>query len=599
MNYYPKFVERFYKRDFKNQIKNIEKSEYIEVKGKCMPFAILTPHASIEYSGRVALSAFEQIKWKEIDRVVILGTYHNTKKDSGWIIPAWEKIDFLGTEIKVDVESVKEFKEIRPFRIDKENAFEKEHSWEVQIPFLIYKEYKGVIFPILIGETINDNDKVIEKMMDRFLYDNKTVVILTIDLTHYGKQYGLEWKLPRIMIKEKIKLLDNKMIKAIIEKNEEEFKEAAISTDGMSVIMLWIKMMKMNKRKMISRLVALSTSSEYLKEDEEDENFTSVSYTSIVFEYENCMNKQNNTINVWKKAKEDIAMIPIVTILLFKQYLKYFYKEEEREVIQFQSYQQIENIWEVIRTQVISTFPMDEKYNEYGVFVSYYDNKELQGSIGIFSKQAKRFLDIKNINNESKWTLLDLVALYTLNAVFLDSRFDVSALRYIKNYEKLCPKEDTEISTNENSRCPHNPYEFVVNILKPDLKIPNHIEDDTPDMEAFFSMYVPCKHGITLKVSSRLSATYLPSVMSDQGWILSCKTTLSNEEKDRLMNSVFPSLIRKMYNIPYNITREQSIEIYGIDYVEEWKKRGTRIEIYETILGNAKKNQPIYLKNLL
>jgi len=122
MNYYPKFVERFYKRDFKNQIKNIEKSEYIEVKGKCMPFAILTPHASIEYSGRVALSAFEQIKWKEIDRVVILGTYHNTKKDSGWIIPAWEKIDFLGTEIKVDVESVKEFKEIRPFRIDKENA---------------------------------------------------------------------------------------------------------------------------------------------------------------------------------------------------------------------------------------------------------------------------------------------------------------------------------------------------------------------------------------------------------------------------------------------------------------------------------------------
>jgi len=40
--------------------------------------AIISPHAGIEYSGKVAASAFSLIEPKNYDRIVILGPSHNT-----------------------------------------------------------------------------------------------------------------------------------------------------------------------------------------------------------------------------------------------------------------------------------------------------------------------------------------------------------------------------------------------------------------------------------------------------------------------------------------------------------------------------------------
>ena len=41
--------------------------------------AIISPHAGIEYSGKVAASAFSQINPDDYDTVIILGPSHNTK----------------------------------------------------------------------------------------------------------------------------------------------------------------------------------------------------------------------------------------------------------------------------------------------------------------------------------------------------------------------------------------------------------------------------------------------------------------------------------------------------------------------------------------
>jgi len=41
--------------------------------------AIISPHAGIEYSGKIAACAFSQINPSDYDRVVILGPSHNTK----------------------------------------------------------------------------------------------------------------------------------------------------------------------------------------------------------------------------------------------------------------------------------------------------------------------------------------------------------------------------------------------------------------------------------------------------------------------------------------------------------------------------------------
>lgn len=112
--------------------------------------AIIVPHAGYDYSGRVAAFAYNVIKGKPYKTVIILGPSHYLDFKGASVYPEGTFITPLGS-VKID--------SLAKRLIDKnstsisfiEEAFSKEHSVEVQIPFL-QKVLRGFeIVPVVIG----------------------------------------------------------------------------------------------------------------------------------------------------------------------------------------------------------------------------------------------------------------------------------------------------------------------------------------------------------------------------------------------------------------------------------------------------------------
>ncbi|MCD6472697.1 AmmeMemoRadiSam system protein B [Candidatus Aerophobetes bacterium] len=150
---------------------------------------LVCPHAGYPYSGPVAAWGFyEIIKEKTPDVIVIMGPNHYgfgaqvaiTEK-GGWETP-------LGIS-EVDDDLSKEIVNICPFIHFDEKAHQREHSLEVQLPFLQYS-YKDSfkIIPICITKQDYNTSRRIGEALAKVLKDKNSLIIASSDFTHYQPQ---------------------------------------------------------------------------------------------------------------------------------------------------------------------------------------------------------------------------------------------------------------------------------------------------------------------------------------------------------------------------------------------------------------------------
>ncbi|MBN1645768.1 AmmeMemoRadiSam system protein B [Candidatus Woesearchaeota archaeon] len=141
---------------------------------------IVVPHAGYIYSGKTAGAAYSLLKGREFKQVVILGTNHTTPifnadvdcSDS-WNTP-------MGS-VPVDP-VVKELCKLKIFSCST-GAQEKEHSIEVQVPFLqsVLKDFS--IIPIIVSDApIKVHKEMAQVLLDRF---PKALFVVSTDLSHY------------------------------------------------------------------------------------------------------------------------------------------------------------------------------------------------------------------------------------------------------------------------------------------------------------------------------------------------------------------------------------------------------------------------------
>jgi len=176
---------------------------------------IIVPHAGYLYSGQVAAKTYKAISTIKKKKFVILGVDHygtnviaTSKQD--WITP-------LGTA-KIDIEFVNKITREQAI-IQDEIAMEKEHSIEVQLPFLqyVFKDFKFV--PIQLPSL--QYQEILE-LMD-VLKDEDYFFIASSDFTHYGSSYGF---LPKESIynpADYVNKLDREIIKVIQEFDGKKF----------------------------------------------------------------------------------------------------------------------------------------------------------------------------------------------------------------------------------------------------------------------------------------------------------------------------------------------------------------------------------------
>jgi MEMO1 family protein len=182
-------------------------------------FALIVPHAGYIVSGMVAASGFAKLRDK-YETVIVIGPAHRADF-SGASIASFEYYQTPLGMIKVS-EKINFLRNKEYFK-SYDYAHLKEHSIEMELPFLQAVLSDFEIVPILIGSSSNIN--VLKSIANSIkeIVDEKTLVIISSDFTHYGKNYSY---IPFTSdIKENLRKMDMRAIEAVANKDPEAFFE--------------------------------------------------------------------------------------------------------------------------------------------------------------------------------------------------------------------------------------------------------------------------------------------------------------------------------------------------------------------------------------
>ena len=208
--------------------------------------SIVCPHAGYVYSGPAAAHGYLALsEQKPPETVVIIGPNH-----TGWGTPVsvmregiWETP--LGT-VAIDSELADKIIECSPTARSDESAFIREHSVEVQLPFLqfIYPDFKFV--PICMGYQDLETSSELGKAIYEASQDKEIIVIASSDLTHQESKASANKK-------------DQYVLDAIREMNEKKLQDSVkrhhITTCGygpISATLVYSKLRKATEAEILS-----------------------------------------------------------------------------------------------------------------------------------------------------------------------------------------------------------------------------------------------------------------------------------------------------------------------------------------------------------
>jgi AmmeMemoRadiSam system protein B len=152
--------------------------------------AALAPHAGYDHSGRVAGAVYARI---DVPRDVVLVAFHHRglgARFGAWARGAWRTP--LG-DAPVAEDLVRRIMDVAPEVVADESAFAREHSGEVQLPFLQAARPDVRIAPLSVnawegGESGRGELARFGAALASVVRDE--LVIATTDLTHCGEGYG-------------------------------------------------------------------------------------------------------------------------------------------------------------------------------------------------------------------------------------------------------------------------------------------------------------------------------------------------------------------------------------------------------------------------
>jgi AmmeMemoRadiSam system protein B len=170
--------------------------------------AVIVPHAGYIYSGGVAAAGYNLLKDKGFTKVIVLGPSHHVPFRGA----AFDNNDFWETPFGIvklfsfPSEKIKNFPQ----------AHLREHSIEVQLPFLQSVMKNFTICPISLG-SFNDIFSEIMKQLD-----DKTILIISSDLSHY-------------MPYDVAKKIDSETISKIMELKHVDYDDAC-GAEGINIL---------------------------------------------------------------------------------------------------------------------------------------------------------------------------------------------------------------------------------------------------------------------------------------------------------------------------------------------------------------------------
>ncbi|RLD11772.1 MAG: hypothetical protein DRI44_02825 [Chlamydiae bacterium] len=186
--------------------KNISENRRVE--------AIIVPHAGYAYSGRCAAWSYKQLEGKKIKRIFILAPSHYVAFRGVSIadVDAYETP--LGL-VPLDKKTVLDLQK-SPLIGNVPQAHTREHSLEIQLPFLQSVLSNFTIVPMIVGDiNLTDAEAIGKLIAEKTGPDD--LIVGSGDFTHYGASFGY---MPfKSNVAESITTLDMGFLDLILAKN--------------------------------------------------------------------------------------------------------------------------------------------------------------------------------------------------------------------------------------------------------------------------------------------------------------------------------------------------------------------------------------------
>ncbi len=181
--------------------------------------ALIAPHAGYQFSGHVAAYAYSRLRGRDIDTVILIGPSHHASFNGASVYAKGGMRTPLG-DIKINEKIAKSLLDEKSHVVFNPDAFDKEHSLEVQMPFLQRTLKDFTIVPILIGAPTRESFAQLTDKLTEVLRKNKrAIIIASTDLSHFH-DYGFA------------KNMDGKTVDAVLRMSLEDVEKYLMTGEG-------------------------------------------------------------------------------------------------------------------------------------------------------------------------------------------------------------------------------------------------------------------------------------------------------------------------------------------------------------------------------
>jgi AmmeMemoRadiSam system protein B len=147
--------------------------------------ALVAPHAGLKYSGPVAAHAYRLLRGRTFDRIVLVGPSHFVGFDGVAAYPGSAFETPLGLA-KIDEASTDDLVGRTPLVVRNAAVHAREHSLEMQLPFVKYLAPQAEIVALLVGyQTASTADALADALAQVFESRPRTLMVASSDLSHY------------------------------------------------------------------------------------------------------------------------------------------------------------------------------------------------------------------------------------------------------------------------------------------------------------------------------------------------------------------------------------------------------------------------------
>ena len=161
-----------------------------DIEGKHAPrsdaalIALIAPHAGLMYSGPVAAHAYRLLRDRLYDTAVVIGPSHYVRFTGASIWPRGHFETPLG-RAAIDEGVANALLDQCPLIHERPEAHEREHSLEMQLPFLRTLAPEMPIVPIVMGQQTRETAFTVGDCIANVLKGRRALVIASSDLSHF------------------------------------------------------------------------------------------------------------------------------------------------------------------------------------------------------------------------------------------------------------------------------------------------------------------------------------------------------------------------------------------------------------------------------